>query len=64
MSFQDLEAGNGPGLHRGRQQDQTYALAAGIFQVNTAVSTFNRLVNTIGTPKDSPQLREKMLVLN
>ncbi|MBA0806001.1 hypothetical protein Gohar_005478, partial [Gossypium harknessii] len=32
----------------------------GIFQINTAVSTFQRLVNTLGTPKDTPELRERL----
>lgn len=65
MSFQDLEAGRGLGaasrreLFNGRQ-DPTQAVASGIFQINTAVSTFQRLVNTLGTPKDTPELREKL----
>ncbi|KAI8010558.1 KH domain-containing protein [Camellia lanceoleosa] len=32
-------------------------------QGHTTVSTFQRLVNTLGTPKDTPQLREKLLKL-
>jgi syntaxin 7 len=64
MSFQDIEAGRpfgGPrrGLNNGKQ-DPTQAVASGIFQINTAVSTFQRLVNTLGTPKDTPELREKL----
>ncbi|KAJ4839129.1 Syntaxin-23 [Turnera subulata] len=64
MSFQDLEAGrplaaSRRGLINGKQ-DATQALASGIFQINTAVSTFQRLVNTLGTPKDTPELREKL----
>ncbi|MCD7471227.1 SNAP receptor [Datura stramonium] len=35
-------------------------MASGIFQINTAVSMFQRLVNTLGTPKDTPELREKL----
>ncbi|KAK4368784.1 hypothetical protein RND71_012576 [Anisodus tanguticus] len=32
-----------------------------VYWVNiTAVSTFQRLVNTLGTPKDTPELREKL----
>ncbi|XP_076884612.1 syntaxin-22-like [Bidens hawaiensis] len=31
-----------------------------IIQINTAVSTFQRLVNTLGTPKDTPELRDKL----
>ncbi|TYH55352.1 hypothetical protein ES332_D09G230800v1 [Gossypium tomentosum] len=64
MSFQDLEAGRSfpsrqQNLINGKQ-DATQAVASGIFQINTAVSTFHRLVNTLGTPKDSPDLREKL----
>ncbi|KAE8679559.1 Syntaxin-21 [Hibiscus syriacus] len=63
MSFQDLEAGRS---YASRQnlingnQDASQAVASGIFQINTAVSTFQRLVNTLGTPKDTPELREKL----
>lgn len=56
MSFQDLESG---GARRGKQ-DPTQAVASGIFQINTSVSTFQRLVNTLGTPKDTPELRDKL----
>ncbi|PPS01074.1 hypothetical protein GOBAR_AA19578 [Gossypium barbadense] len=63
MSFQDLEAGrplaSRQNLNNGKQ-DATQAVASGIFQINTAVSTFQRLVNTLGTPKDTPELREKL----
>lgn len=66
MSFQDLEGGRGRGSGQSRRdlingkQDPTQAVASGIFQISTAVSTFQRLVNTIGTPKDTPELREKL----
>ncbi|KAF5460353.1 hypothetical protein F2P56_020231 [Juglans regia] len=63
MSFRDLEAGRPSALRRNRingKQDSTQAVASGIFQINTAVSTFQRLVNTLGTPKDTPELREKL----
>ncbi|MED6219222.1 Syntaxin-22 [Stylosanthes scabra] len=63
MSFQDIEAGRPFASRRGHingKQDPTQAVAAGIFQINTAVSTFQRLVNTLGTPKDTPELREKL----
>ena len=65
MSFQDLEAGRPLSSRRDRvngKQDSTQAVASGIFQINTAVSTFQRLVNTLGTPKDTPELREKLSV--
>lgn len=65
MSFQDLEAGRRPLASRRdlinvKQQEPTQTVASGIFQINTAVSSFQRLVNTLGTPKDTPQLREKL----
>lgn len=63
MSFQDLESGRPLGsgrFHTNGKQDPTQAVASGIFQINTAVSTFQRLVNTLGTPKDTPELREKL----
>lgn len=65
MSFQDLEAGRtrrgGRGYaNGGKQQDPTQSIASGIFQINTAVSSFQRLVNTLGTPKDTPELRDKL----
>ncbi|GMJ12514.1 ARABIDOPSIS THALIANA SYNTAXIN OF PLANTS 22, SYNTAXIN OF PLANTS 22, SHOOT GRAVITROPISM 3 [Hibiscus trionum] len=63
MSFQDVEAGrpyaSRQNLINGKQ-DASQAVASGIFQINTAVSTFQRLVNTLGTPKDTPELREKL----
>ncbi|KAK8578830.1 hypothetical protein V6N13_142104 [Hibiscus sabdariffa] len=63
MSFHDLEAGrpfaSRQNLINGKQ-DFTQAVASGIFQINTVVSTFQRLVNTLGTPKDTPELREKL----
>ncbi|KAG5524232.1 hypothetical protein RHGRI_031038 [Rhododendron griersonianum] len=59
MSFQDLEAGR-PLNSRRDMINGTQAVASGIFQINTAVSTFQRLVNTLGTPKDTPELREKL----
>ncbi|XP_019445278.1 PREDICTED: syntaxin-23-like isoform X1 [Lupinus angustifolius] len=63
MSFQDIEAGRPFASRRSLingKQDPTQAVASGIFQINTAVSTFQRLVNTLGTPKDTPELREKL----
>ncbi|KAG5577942.1 hypothetical protein H5410_058076 [Solanum commersonii] len=63
MSFQDLHAGRSSGPRRSNvngKQDPTQAMASGIFQINTAVSTFQRLVNTLGTPKDTPELRDKL----
>ncbi|KAI3918515.1 hypothetical protein MKX01_041835 [Papaver californicum] len=63
-SFQDLEAGRTFTSRRSDyingKQDPTQAVASGVFQINTSVSTFQRLVNTLGTPKDTPELREKL----
>lgn len=63
MSFEDVEAGRPLAGRRdlvNGRQDPTQAVAAGVFQINTAVATFQRLVNTLGTPKDTPELREKL----
>jgi syntaxin 7 len=60
MSFQDIESGRAKRGFRNAKQDPTQAVASGIFQINTAVSTFQRLVNTLGTPKDTPDLRDKL----
>jgi len=55
----DLEAGGVPQGRR-RPQDSTQELALGVFQINTAVSSFKRLVGSLGTAKDTPALREKL----
>ncbi|CAH2072572.1 unnamed protein product [Thlaspi arvense] len=70
MSFQDLEAGNrftaANRFAGGRPQrppsrgDPSQEVAAGIFRISTAVNSFFRLVNSIGTPKDTLELREKL----
>lgn len=67
MSFQDLEAGNGVrgaprrnGRAAGAGAGSSQAVASGVFQINTAVATFQRLVNTLGTPKDTPDLRDRI----
>ncbi|KAF2611465.1 hypothetical protein F2Q70_00007523 [Brassica cretica] len=70
MSFQDLEAGSRfqqPNRFTGgRQQrppsrgDPSQEVAAGIFRISTALNSFFRLVNSIGTPKDTLDLRDKL----
>ncbi|KNA20486.1 hypothetical protein SOVF_052060 [Spinacia oleracea] len=63
MSFADLEAGRPLPSRRQQQQqhqDPSQAVASGIFQINTAVSSFHRLVNTLGTPKDTLDLRDRL----
>lgn len=64
MSFQDLQSGGKPssagvGV---RSQSPSQAVAAGIFQINTAVAAFRRLVDAIGTAKDTPDHRQKLSV--
>ncbi|PPD73948.1 hypothetical protein GOBAR_DD29120 [Gossypium barbadense] len=63
MSFQDVQTGGGA-----RSSSSSYmaskspsqAVAAGIFQINTAVAAFRRLVDAIGTAKDTPDHRLKL----
>ncbi|PRQ60718.1 hypothetical protein RchiOBHm_Chr1g0384351 [Rosa chinensis] len=42
------------------EEEPSRAVAAGIFQLQTAVSSFYRLVNSLGTPKDTLQLRDNL----
>ncbi|OVA09718.1 Target SNARE coiled-coil domain [Macleaya cordata] len=62
MSFQDLENGgrSSSSVRRSSSQNPSQAVAAGIFQINTAVSSFRRLVDVIGTSKDTPEHRQKL----
>ncbi|KAJ0989805.1 hypothetical protein J5N97_008161 [Dioscorea zingiberensis] len=63
MSFEDLEAGRPINSRKemiNGKKDPSQGVAAGVFQITTAVNTFQRLVNSIGTPKDTPDLREKL----
>ncbi|KAJ3680711.1 hypothetical protein LUZ60_016989 [Juncus effusus] len=71
MSFQDLESGRivarsgragsaSSSSSNGKQLEPTKAVAMGVFQITTHVGTFQRLVNTLGTPKDTPELRDKL----
>ncbi|PWA81500.1 syntaxin/t-SNARE family protein [Artemisia annua] len=69
MSFQELEAG---GLRRSnngytngfKQMDPTQVIASRIFQINIGVNTFQRLVNTLVTPKDTSELRDNLCCCN
>ncbi|GAV67769.1 LOW QUALITY PROTEIN: Syntaxin domain-containing protein, partial [Cephalotus follicularis] len=59
----DIEAGRPFASRRdliNGKKESTQAVASGVFQINTAVSTLQRLVNTLGNPKDTPELREKL----
>ncbi|CAA2999294.1 syntaxin-22-like [Olea europaea var. sylvestris] len=60
MSFEDLESGRALTSHASLQQDPSRALAAGVFRINTAVAAYRRLVNSLGTPKDTLDLRQKL----
>lgn len=60
MSFQDFENGGYAPAASSSRQDPSQAIAAGIFQINTSLSTFKRYVNSLGTAKDTLELREKL----
>ncbi|KAK3013002.1 hypothetical protein RJ639_008734 [Escallonia herrerae] len=62
MSFEDLESGRSRPLTliARNSQDPSQSIVAGVFQINTAVASFQRLVNTLGTPKDTLELRQKL----
>ncbi|CAL8992983.1 unnamed protein product, partial [Prunus brigantina] len=53
---------NSGGRGKKASASPSQAVAAGIFQINTAVSTFRRLVDAIGTAKDTPDHRQKLCV--
>lgn len=60
MSFQDVQNGAKPSPSSSVRNQPSQAVAAGIFQINTAVSGFRRLVDAIGTAKDTPDHRLKL----
>ncbi|XVF13817.1 hypothetical protein REPUB_Repub09cG0000800 [Reevesia pubescens] len=62
MSFQDFPTAARPSssLSSMASKSPSQALAAGIFQINTAVAAFRRLVDGIGTAKDTPDHRQKL----
>ncbi|CAN6464480.1 unnamed protein product [Victoria cruziana] len=63
MSFEDLERERQSGRRRDvgeASQNASQGVAAGIFQINTAVSSFKRLVDAIGTSRDTPDHRQKL----
>ncbi|XP_050235337.1 syntaxin-22-like [Mercurialis annua] len=59
MSFQDLQNGKRPSSSA-MSRSPSQSVAAGIFQINTAVAGFRRLVDGIGTAKDTPEHRQKL----
>jgi len=61
MSFQDIRnGGRPPAASRPASQTPSQAVAVGIFQINTAIGAFRRLVDAIGTSKDTPDHRQKL----
>lgn len=76
MSFQDLEAGFArphPNNYLNSSQQKlrqeigdtspSQSVATGIFKLRTALLAFDRLVNSLATPKDTFELRDKLYVL-
>lgn len=59
MSFQDLQNGS-RSSPSSSSKSPSQAVAAGIFQINTAVAAFRRLVDAIGTSKDTLDHRQKL----
>ncbi|XWS65068.1 hypothetical protein CRYUN_Cryun05aG0059200 [Craigia yunnanensis] len=66
MSFQDIEAGfvrpqqNNYLRQEKGEASASQSVAAGFFKMRTAILGFDRLVNSLGTPKDTFQLRDKL----
>lgn len=65
MSFRDLQSGAKPSSSssvgvRSQSQSPSQAVAAGIFQISTAIAAFHRLVDAIGTAKDTSDHRQKL----
>ncbi|XWS32567.1 hypothetical protein CRYUN_Cryun22dG0000700 [Craigia yunnanensis] len=64
MSFQDVTSDGRPRPSSSSSsmasKSPSQAVAAGIFQINTAVAAFRRLVDAIGTAKDTPDHRQKL----
>ncbi|TVU28149.1 hypothetical protein EJB05_19658, partial [Eragrostis curvula] len=59
MSFADLEAGaiRASRTRKARDPDDARGL---VFQIATAVASYRRLLNSLGTPKDTPTLRDQL----
>lgn len=66
MSFQDIQNGGRPASSSKStvSKSPSQAVAAGIFQISTAVSAFRRLVDAIGTAKDTLDHRQKLFVFS
>ncbi|KAG6435102.1 hypothetical protein SASPL_106753 [Salvia splendens] len=61
MSFQDVGIGSKP-TPAANNPSESQAVAAALFQANTALAAFRRLVDAIGTSKDTPDHRLKLFV--
>ncbi|XP_042019998.1 syntaxin-22-like isoform X2 [Salvia splendens] len=59
MSFQDVGIGSKP-TPAANNPSESQAVAAALFQANTALAAFRRLVDAIGTSKDTPDHRLKL----
>ncbi|PON35487.1 Syntaxin [Parasponia andersonii] len=59
MSFQDVAKHNAS-TSTSSTSSPSHAVAAGIFQINTSVAAFRRLVDAVGTAKDTPDHRRKL----
>ncbi|PON50506.1 t-SNARE [Trema orientale] len=57
MSFQDVAKDKEASSS---SASPSQAVAAGIFQINTSVAAFRRLVDAVGTAKDTPDHRRKL----
>ncbi|KAM7275515.1 hypothetical protein ACFE04_017381 [Oxalis oulophora] len=62
MSFQDVQGfgSTSASTLRSTKTSPSQEVAAGIFKINTAVSSFRRLVDAVGTAKDTPDHRLKL----
>ncbi|MCL7040378.1 hypothetical protein MKW94_009690 [Papaver nudicaule] len=61
MNFKVLKNGGAQSCSSpSSSQNPSQAVASGIFQINTVVSHFRRLVNAVGTIKDTPEHRQKL----
>ena len=60
MSFMDMEARCAPQEEGERGSNDARAL---VFQITTVVASYRRLLNSLGTPKDTPTLRDNLSLL-
>lgn len=60
MSFQGPEPGKRYPAGRRDSANGEIDLARAVLQIAANVGTFLRLVNCLGTPKDTPQHRERL----